>query len=144
MPTNLDFRVVVSDIIDRRKGAHYRNALSSSNYVFTHSSDTRLLNPVAPKMFDEDGHGIFSSVLLDWIEWEGPIESPTERATRQGVMPPPDASTSDVDEHLVRFAERAWRRSVSREELRPYRDAYEIEKLEKMSLPHSKSRCWAC
>ena len=128
MPTNLDFRVVVSDIIDRRKGAHYRNALSSSNYVFTHSSDTRLLNPVAPKMFDEDGHGIFSSVLLDWIEWEGPIESPTERATRQGVMPPPDASTADVDEHLVRFAERAWRRSVSREELSPYRDAYEIER----------------
>jgi len=61
MPASLDFRVVVSDIIDRRKGAHYRNALSKAEYIFTHSSETRLLNPVAPKMFDEEGNGIFSS-----------------------------------------------------------------------------------
>ncbi len=128
MPTSLDFRVVVSDVIDRRKGAHYRNALSSPNYIFTHSSQTRLLNPVAPKMFDEAGNGIFSSVLLDWIEWEGPIESESERATRRGLLPPEDASGETVAKHLRRFAERAWRRPVSPVELKPYLRAYDAER----------------
>ena len=128
MPASLDFRVVVSDIIDRRKGAHYRNALSSPNYVFTHSSETRLLNPVAPKMFDEEGNGIFSSVLLDWIEWEGPIESKAEQATRAGLLPPDDATPDSVANHLQRFAERAWRRPVPPDELNPYLKAYDAER----------------
>ena len=92
MPTSLDFNVIASDIIDRRKGAHYRNALSSHNYIFTHTSETGLLNPYAPQMFDQEGNGIFSSVLLDWIEWEGPIESEAERATRKGLLPPDNAT----------------------------------------------------
>ena len=128
MPVRLDFRVVVSDIIDRRKGAHYRNALSSPDYVFTHSSETRLLNPVAPKMFDEEGNGIFSSVLLDWIEWEGPIVSEAEYAAREGLLPPVDASPELVAKHLKRFAERAWRRPVATLELEPYLDAYVAER----------------
>ncbi len=128
MPTQLDFRVVVSDIIDRRKGAHYRNALSKPEYVFTHSSETRLLNPVAPKMFDEEGNGIFSTVLLDWIEWEGPLESDAERATREGLLPPDDATAEVVAEHLKRFAERAWRRPVSPQELKSYLNAYATER----------------
>ena len=41
MPTNLDFNVVVSDIISRDKGGHHRNILSSSTYMFTHTSETR-------------------------------------------------------------------------------------------------------
>ena len=128
MPANLDFRVVVSDIIDRRKGAHYRNALSSPLYVFTHSSETRLLNPFAPKMFDEEGNGIFSFVLLDWIEWEGPIESEAERNTRKDLLPPDDASPELVAQHLKRFAERAWRRPVVDNELSHYLRAYETER----------------
>jgi len=68
MPTSLNFNVVATDIIDRQKGGHYRNALSQPFYMFTHSSETHLLNPTAPKMFDDDGNGIYSSVLLDWIE----------------------------------------------------------------------------
>jgi len=124
MPAKLEFRVVASDIIDRRKGAHYRNALSKPEYIYTHSSETRLLNPVAPKMFDEEGNGIFSSVLLDWIEWEGPLESEAERARRQDLPPPDDATDEVVARHLKRFAERAWRRPVAIEELKPYLAAY--------------------
>ena len=118
---------MASEVIDRRKGAHYRNALASPNYVFTHSSDTRLLNPLAPKMFDEDGNGIFSFALLDWIEWEGPIESKSEQATRVGVLPSNDATTEEVATHLQRFAERAWRRPVSPDELKPYLKSYQEE-----------------
>ena len=128
MPVNLDFRVVASDIIDRRKGAHYRNALSKSHYLFTHSSETRLLNPVAPQMFDNEGNGLFSFVLLDWIEWEGPIASKAERATREGLLPPDDATPEAVAKHLQPFAEHAWRRPISLAELKPYLNAYAAER----------------
>jgi len=128
MPTNLDFNLVASNDIDRRKGGHYRNALSSPNYVFTHTSETRLLNPTAPKLFDEEGNGLFSFALLDWIEWEGPIESDAERAAREGIIPGEEATRDDVVRHLQRFAERAWRRAVKMEELAPYLDAYDDER----------------
>ena len=127
MPTELDFNVVVSDIISRDKGGHHRNILGSNTYVFTHTSETQLLNPTGPKLFDEDGNGIFSFVLLDWIEWEGPLESEAERATRDGLLPAETATIEVVAEHLQRFAQRAWRRPVHIDELRHYLAAYESE-----------------
>ena len=62
MPTSLDFCVVATDVVDRsEQGAAFRNALGSrSGYVFTHSSETYLLNPNAPQMFDGQGNGLFS------------------------------------------------------------------------------------
>lgn len=128
MPTELDFNVVVSDIISRDKGGHHRNILSSDTYVFTHTSETQLLNPTGPKLFDEEGNGIFSFVLLDWIEWEGPIESEAERASRHGLLPPGDATTEDIASHLRQFAQRAWRRPVNDDELRHYLKVYESER----------------
>ena len=127
MPTNLEFRLVASNLIDRRKGGHYRNALSSPNYIFTHSSETTLLNPFAPKMFDEEGNGIFSFALLDWIEWEGPIVSKEELITRNGVLPPEEATPEVVAEHLQKFATKAWRRPIIQEELLPYLKSYQSE-----------------
>jgi hypothetical protein len=128
MPVSLDFNVVATDIIDRQKGAHYRNALAGSNYIFTHSSETSLLNPTAPKMFDEESNGIYSMVLLDWIEWEGPLESDSERATRVGLVPGDTATPEEIANLLQRFAERAWRRPVSKDELEPYLHAYDSER----------------
>lgn len=128
MPTDLDFKVVATNIIGREKGAHYRNALSKPFYIFTHTSETQLLNPTAPKMFDEKGNGLFSFVLLDWIEWEGPLESDAERARRQNLLPPDDATLEVVTQYLQRFAERAWRRPVAEGELNHYLRAYQAER----------------
>ncbi len=129
MPATLHFCVVATDVVDRRAGAAFRSALSSrGGYIFTHSSETLLLNPNAPQMFDEEGNGIFSTVLLDWIEWEGPLVSETEMALREGVLPPDDATPEVVAEHLHRFAERAWRRSVKPEELERYLQTYREER----------------
>ncbi len=130
MPASLHFNVVATDIIDRQKGAHYRNALSQPFYMFTHSSETALLNPTAPKMFDEEGNGIYSSVLLDWIEWEGPLVSEAESAVRDGLLPHDDSTVEEIGDKLLRFAERAWRRPVTMEELRPYLRAFESERAE--------------
>lgn len=128
MPTTLHFCVVSTDVVDRRAGAAFRNALSSRDYIFTHSSETLLLNPNAPQMFDDKGNGIFSTVLLDWIEWEGPIVTEEELARRTGVQPTEDAAPDDVAERLRLFAERAWRRPVAVEELQNYLQSYREER----------------
>ena len=129
MPATLDFCVVATDVVDRRQGAAFRNALASrGGYLFTHSGETQLLNPNAPQMFDDQGNGLFSTVILDWIEWEGPLVSDAEKAKRQGVVPPDDATPEVVAEHLQRFAERAWRRPVKPAELEQYLQSYRDER----------------
>jgi mono/diheme cytochrome c family protein len=128
MPTTLDFCVVATDVVDRRAGAAFRNALSGSGYLFTHSSEPLLLNPNAPQMFDGNGNGIFSTAILDWVEWEGPIVTPAEKSRRDGVIPPSDASFEVVSQHLQKFAERAWRRHVKMDELEQYLKAYRSER----------------
>ncbi len=128
MPMSLDFCVVATDVVDRRAGAAFRNALNSGSYIFTHSSETGLLNPNAPQMFDGKGNGLFSTVLLDWIEWEGPLETDAEKSRRNGLLPPDDATIEVVAEHLQRFSERAWRRPVKKDELSDYLQAYRSER----------------
>ena len=128
MPGGLSFCVVATDRVDRRAGAAFRQAITKSDYIFTHSSDTLLLSPNAPQMFDGKGNGIFSTVLLDWIEWEGPLVSEEEKSRRRDLLPSENATSEEVAEHLQRFAERAWRRPVSRDELDGYLQAYRAER----------------
>ena len=129
MPMTLDFCVVATDVVDRRQGAAFRNALSSrGGYIFTHSSETVLLNPNAPQMFDDKRNGLFSTVILDWVEWEGPLVSEAEKSRRMDVVPPDDATPEVVAVYLQRFAERAWRRAVKREELEVYLQSYREER----------------
>jgi mono/diheme cytochrome c family protein len=113
MPTTLVFSVVAADGLPR-----FGNMLwDRPAYIFTHSSETQLLNPTAAQMFDDKGNGVFSTVLLDWIEWEGPLETKAEKSRRMGLLPPDDATPEVVAEHLQRFAERAWRRPVKKDEV---------------------------
>jgi len=129
MPATLNFRVEATDEIDRRAGNAYASALGNRPaYIFTHTSETLLLNPNAPQMFDDKGNGLFSTVLLDWIEWEGPLVSETEKSRRVSLMPPDDATPAVVAEHLHRFAERAWRRPIKKEELEEYLRSYRSER----------------
>lgn len=128
MPASLEFCVVATDVVDRRAGGAFRYALNGRGYMFTHSSETLLLGANAPQMFDDKGNGLFSTVLLDWIEWEGPLVTPAEKSRREGVLPPDDASPEVVAEYLKRFAERAWRRPVKMEELQGYLRAYQDER----------------
>jgi mono/diheme cytochrome c family protein len=128
MPATLHFSVVATEGVDRRSGAAFRNVLGSRTYLFTHSSERQLLNTNAPQMFDDKGNGIFSTVLVDWIEWEGPLVTKEESARREGVFPSDDASPEVVARHLRQFAERAWRRPVRDEELSQYLKTYASER----------------
>ena len=130
MPATLHFSVVSTDVIDRRQGAAFRNALTSrGSYLFTHSSETKLLNPNAPQMFDDQGNGIFSTVILDWVEWEGPIVSDEEQQRREGIIPSDETfgDLSVVESHLKAFASRAWRRPVKPTEMASYMQSYKEE-----------------
>jgi mono/diheme cytochrome c family protein len=138
MPTGLHFAVVATDVVDRRGGAAFRNALASrGGYIFTHSSETLLLNPNAPQMFDGDGNGIFSTVILDWIEWEGPLVTEAEQSRRDGVVPPDDATHEVIAEHLARFAARAWRRPVNHDELEGYLQSCHEEREAGETMAHA-------
>lgn len=128
MPATLHFSVVATEGVDRRSGAAFRNVLGSRTYLFTHSSERQLLNTNAPQMFDDKGNGIFSTVLVDWIEWEGPLVTKEEAGRREGVFPSDDASPEVVARHLRQFAERAWRRPVRDEELSQYLKTYASER----------------
>ena len=130
MPVSLYFIVVAPVQFPKvpNFGAFMNEIGYRSTYVFTHSSETQLLNPPAPQMFDDKGNGIFPTVVMDWIEWEGPIETPAEKTRRKDLLPAEDATPAQVVEHLQRFAERAWRRPVNKEELEDYMQAYRSER----------------
>ncbi|MCM8531001.1 MAG: DUF1592 domain-containing protein [Lentisphaeraceae bacterium] len=127
MPSYLHFSVVSTKDVDRRSGGAFRHALGNT-YLFTHTSETSLLNPNAPQMFDDKGNGIFSTVLLDYIEWEGPLQTNAEKSLRSGLIPPEKASDEEVAKYLQRFAERAWRRQVKVDELKIYLNSYRSER----------------
>ncbi|MEM7600423.1 MAG: DUF1592 domain-containing protein [Verrucomicrobiota bacterium] len=128
MPASLHFSVVATDGVDRRGGGAFRNALASGGgYVFTHSSETVLLNPNAPQMFDGEGNGIFSTVIVDWIEWEGPLVSEEEVSRKDQIQLPVEQSIEVVAERLQKFAERAWRRPVAMAELDGYLKSYQLD-----------------
>jgi mono/diheme cytochrome c family protein len=123
LPTDLRFSLEASHQLS---GVHFNRL--RPNTIFTHSSETMLTAPAFPQLFDDKGNGLYSLVLLDWIEWEGPILTETEKARRRGLLPPDGASPETVAEHLQRFAERAWRRPVKKEELELYLRSYRTER----------------
>ena len=123
LPADLRFSLEASHQLS---GVHFNRLRPST--IFTHSSETMLTAPAFPQLFDDKGNGLYSLVLLDWIEWEGPILTETEKARRKGLLPPEDATPEAVAEHLRRFTERAWRRPVKKGELEPYLQSYRAER----------------
>lgn len=108
------------------KGLHFHRLYGGT--IFTHSSETLVTSPSFPQLFDDKGNGLYSLALIDWIEWEGPLVSEAEKARREGLLPPDDATPEVVAEHLHRFADRAWRRPVKKDELERYLHAYRTER----------------
>ncbi len=129
-PVELHFDVVNTVSVPRaRNGGAFSYAIGTRpTYLFTHSSETRTLNRNAPQVFDNEGNAIYPTVLVDWIEWEGPLETGEEKARRRGLLPAEGASEDEVALHLKRFAERAWRRPVTRQEVDRCLEIYRAER----------------
>ncbi len=71
------------------------------------------------KIVDEQGRPVMPTLLIDWVEIEGPLMTETVRANRKVLMPGKD-DPEEVLACLKRFAQRAWRRPVSDAEIDPY------------------------
>lgn len=67
------------------------------------------------KLTDDDGQPLWPTLLLDWIEWDGPVQESWPTPTHQRIFFAGETATKDLAyarEILSRFATRAWRRPV--------------------------------
>lgn len=69
------------------------------------------------KVVDDEGRPVMPTLLVDWVEVEGPLTTDAHRAKRKGLFPANANDTQEVQACLKRFAERAWRRPVSDAEI---------------------------
>jgi hypothetical protein len=69
------------------------------------------------KVVDEQGRPVMPTLLVDWVEVEGPLTTDADRAKRKGLFPADAKDAGEVKACLKRFAERAWRRPVSDAEI---------------------------
>ena len=102
--------------------------------VFTTLKDPKSREPWQRKMTDDEGRPLYPLLIVDWIDWEGPLESPADLQKREGLFPADNADASAVLACLTRFAKGAWRRPVTSEEMQPYAAIVAREQAEKTTL----------
>jgi hypothetical protein len=126
MPAELDFRNVVPGAFNET-GNHTLNVLNGGGSIFTHSRETQRLNPTGYKLFADDGQAIYPMLLVDWVEFEGPLTSESDLTKREGLIPTQEGDLDEARQCLQRFASRAWRRSVNEKEMARYLRVIEQE-----------------
>lgn len=89
-------------------------------FVFTTLDDPASRAPWQRKMSDDHGKPLYPLLVFDWIEWEGPIEKAEDVEKREDVLPVEGESLEDVRARMARFAERAWRRPPTQDEISRY------------------------
>jgi len=76
--------------------------------------------PWQMKLTDEQGVPLYPFLIIDWIEWEGPIVTDQVHAKRDRYMPSEDSSIDEAKKCLTRFCEDAFRRPVADAEVQRY------------------------
>lgn len=80
------------------------------------------------KVVDEEGRPVMPTLLIDWVEVEGPLTTDADRAKREGILPEKEDDPEGWLACLKGFAERAWRRPVFDSEIQRYIKFIESEK----------------
>ena len=85
--------------------------------------------PKGYKLFTdhEPPQPIFPMLLVDWLEYEGPLLTPTDQKKREGLYPASEDDVAEARACLSRFMARAWRRPSSDAELDRYVKVLESE-----------------
>jgi mono/diheme cytochrome c family protein len=96
------------------------HTLSNTQIHFINTKISHQNRPTGYKLFDEEGKPIFPMLIVDWIEFEGPINLETDQQKRAGLIPEKDGDLAEARACLQRFAKRAWRRPVTDAELERY------------------------
>jgi len=72
------------------------------------------------KLTDEEGVPLYPFLIVDWVEWEGPIVSDAALAKRDGYLPGEAGDLAKARAGLTKFAERAFRRPLHEGEIEKY------------------------
>lgn len=108
------------------------HTLGSTPRTVTRLADYRAV-PKGYKLFtDDDRRPIFPLLLVDWLEYEGPILTEADKQKREGLIPlestpGPSIELNDARSHLTRLMTRAWRRQPARAEVDRYIQVLEAE-----------------
>lgn len=102
--------------------------LSETQVPFVSTQDKRFIKPTGYKLYDEEGRPIFPLLIVDWVEWEGPILPVVDREKRADLYPAKEDDPAEVRAALTRFAERAWRRPASAVEIERFMDILSRER----------------
>ena len=84
----------------------------AGNRAFFSTKDGRL--PWQMKLTDEAGEPLYPFLIVDWLEWSGPIAEEGPTFAQREYLP---AELAGAREKLTKLAERAFRRPVSTEEV---------------------------
>ncbi|MDB5337581.1 MAG: hypothetical protein JWN70_3200 [Planctomycetaceae bacterium] len=96
------------------------HTLSNTNFTFVNTKTTRPSRPTGYKLFDDEGKSIFPLLIVDWVEYEGPILPAADIQKREGLTPVKDGDLAEARVCLQRFATRAWRRPAIDNEVDRY------------------------
>lgn len=104
------------------------HTLGSTPKSLTRLDDIHVL-PKGYKLFtdDETPRPIFPMLLVDWLEYEGPIVSEADQKNREGLFPSPEDDLALTRTCLNQFMARAWRRPPSDAEVDRYVKVLESE-----------------
>ncbi len=89
------------------------HTLSITDTPFTSLTNLHNVRPQSYKLLDEQGRPIFPLLLVDWVEWEGPILTEPDRKKREGLFPANAGDLAEARACLKQFATRAWRRPAT-------------------------------
>ena len=73
--------------------------------------------PWQTKLTDEEGLPIMPFLIMDWVEWEGPLDFEGPTYAQREYLPKESGNFDQARESLTRLAERAYRRPVKTEEI---------------------------
>ena len=118
---------VAGAFLQQGEGDHTANVTHGGGSVFTSTRDLRYINPTGYQLFDDGGNALFPMMLVDWIEWEGPLTSEADLKKREGLLPVKDGDLAEAHECLKRFATRAWRRPAADAEVARFMKVIERE-----------------
>ena len=106
--------------------------------IFINTKENRIYNSRGPKLIDENGQSIYPLILVDSVEVVGPIISIEEKQKRSKYFLKKEDSIEASKAKLKQFAEKAWRRPVSENELKRYNNLVqsELEAGEKLAKAH--------
>ncbi|MCC9609168.1 DUF1592 domain-containing protein [Blastopirellula sp. JC732] len=79
------------------------------------------------KLTDEEGLPLYPFLIIDWIEWEGPLEPDALVAKRARFMPDEDGNMEQAKACVARLCEAAFRRPAETAEVERYYQIVESE-----------------